>query len=231
MIVSIHQPNYLPSISYFHKVSKSDIFVSYDIAQYTKNSFINRNRVKTPHGWTWITIPVKGPTAKRIMDVEIDNSKNWRKKHWLTLQANYSGCKYFGRYKNFFKEVYDTKWDMLLNINEYILRHLFEIICPHVKFKKASELDISPTLDATDTLIEITKKVGGDTYLSGVGGKDYLDESRFTEIALKYQKFKHPTYPQRFGKFIPNMSVIDLLFNCGDEAIKIQLRNLSAIDG
>jgi hypothetical protein len=221
MIVTIHQPNYIPYIGYFAKAAKSDVFVSYDIAQYTKNDFINRNKIKTPHGWTWLTIPVKKPLTRSINEIEIDNSKKWAKKHWLAIKSSYGRCENFSEYEDLFNEAFEKEWTKLADINEYFLQSIFKILCPKVEFKKASELDIPEDLDPTEMLIEITKKANGDIYLSGIDGRKYLDESKFTEPKLELIQFEHPVYQQKFNEFIPNLSIIDLLFNCGEESIKL----------
>jgi hypothetical protein len=221
MKVTIHQPNYIPYIGYFAKAASADVFVSYDIAQYTKNGFINRNKIKTPHGWTWLTIPVKKPLTRPIYEIEIDNSKKWTKKHWLAIKSSYGRCKYFSEYEQIFNEAFEQEWTKLADINEYLLKSIFKIICPKVEFKKASELDISNNLDPTEMLIDITKKAHGEIYLSGIGGRKYLDEFKFTDPKLELIKFEHPIYKQKFNEFIPDLSIIDLLFNCGEESIKI----------
>lgn len=221
MIITVHQPNYLPYIGYFAKAMKSDKFISYDTAQFTKNDFINRNRIKTPHGWTWLTIPVKKPLTRPIYEIEIDNTKKWAKKHWLAIKSNYGRCEYFCEYEQFFNEAYEMEWTKLIDINEYFLKSLFKIICPKVEFIKASELDIQNNLGPTDMLIEITKKVNGDVYLSGIDGSKYLDENKFTHPKLELIQFDHPVYQQRFNEFIPNLSIIDLLFNFGEDSIKL----------
>lgn len=221
MIVAIHQPNYLPYTGYFAKAYYSDVFVLYDIAQYTKNDFINRNKIKTPQGWTWITIPVKKSSTKPIFEIEIDNTKKWTKKHWMAIRSSYGRCEHFKEHEDFFNNIYETDWNKLIDINEILLKYLFEIICPHVKFIKASDLNIQENLGPTEMLIEITKKVGGETYLSGIDGRKYLDEEKFTDIKLKLIDFQHPVYSQKFNEFIPNLSIIDLLFNCGKNSINL----------
>ncbi len=219
-MVAIHQPNYLPWIGYFHKIYNSDIFVFLDDRQYGKNQVANRNKIKTAKGWIYLTVPVliKGHFGQLTLDVEIDNHINWRKKHWKSILFNYKKAHYFDDYSYFFEDLYQKEWEKLSELNEYIIRNIVNILGIKIKFIRSSELDIKGT--STENLINIVKAVGGDTYLSGIHGKDYMDENKFREngINLTYQDFHHPTYRQLFGDFIPNMSIIDLLFNEGPKS-------------
>jgi hypothetical protein len=222
-IVAIHQPNYIPWIGYFHKIDKSDIFVFLDDGQYAKNQVANRNKIKTAKGWIYLTIPVliKGHYGQSTQDVEIDNHINWRKKHWKSILFNYNKAQYFKKYSTFFKELYKREWKKLSELNEFIIRHIMEALSIKTELIRSSELNVQNT--QTDRLIDIVKAVGGNTYLSGIHGKDYMDENKYKEsnIKLTYQDFHHPTYNQLYGEFVPNMSIIDLLFNEGEGSIDI----------
>lgn len=226
MIVAIHQPNFLPWLGYFYKMARCDIFVFLDNIQYTKNSFINRNRIKTPQGKLWLTVPakVKGRSGQLIRDVEIDNKTDWRNKHLKTLEMNYKKANIFKQvYKNT-KEVYFAKdWNNLCAFNVKLLHYALSITNLRKKLVIASELKAKGK--GTPLLINIVKELGGDTYLSGFGGANYQQENLFRDagIALVYSDFKHPVYPQLWGEFVPNLSIIDLLFNCGSESLNILL--------
>lgn len=223
MIISVHQPQYLPWLGYFDKIMKSDIFVFLDNVQYKKREFQNRNKIRTKNGWLWLTIPVvtKERYYQKISEVEIDNTQHWQKEHWETIKMYYHQAKYFQNYKDFFEKIYSSKWDKLSSLNVEIIKYLLECLEIRTPIYFESELGLSG--EATERIINICKKFKADTYLSGIGGKDYLDESRFDleNIKLVYQDFKHPTYPQVYPGFEPYMSVIDLLFNCGPESRKI----------
>lgn len=222
--MTIHQPNYVPYLGFFHKAAQAELFVSYDIAQFSKHDFQNRNRVKTPHGRTWITVPVMRPRKRQIREIKIDNSKSWEKHHYLTLSSCYSNAPYFGDYRSYFKELYSRPWERLVDLTEEILGHFFEVLCPHIEFRRTSELEVPDHLDATERIIWIVKSFGGSTFLSGPLGREYIDESKFTDVKLKYQEFHHPTYPQLFGGFIPNLSFVDYLFNMGENSLRNLLR-------
>lgn len=218
MIVSIHQPNYLPWLGYFHKIANSEVFVFLDNVPYTKNSLINRNKIKTQRGASWMTLSVltKGLNGQLIGEAEINNGMPWRETHWKTIKANYSKAPYFPDYKDRFESVYQKEWKNLAGLNETLVRLICEILgIRNVKFVRASELGVSGK--STGLLIAICKAVGADTYFSGYGGKKYMDEGLFEKegIKLKYSEFQHPVYNQLWGDFVPNISVIDFIFNEG----------------
>jgi len=214
MIIAIHQPNYLPYYGYFHKIQKSDLFVFLDNVPYTKNSYINRNRIKTAQRWSWLTVPIesKDVLKRAIRKVKISNVTNWQKKHWKSLKYNYRKAKHFDEYKDFFKEVYGKKWVYLADLNEYLIKKVCSFLEIECNFLDASELDVSGS--KTDLLINICETVGADTYLSGQGGKGYLEEEKFRlcDINLRYQEPKQPKYTQLFGDFTPYLSIVDMLF-------------------
>lgn len=227
MILSVHQPQYIPWLGYFDKIARSDAFVFLDCVQYKEREFQNRNKIRTKDGWIWLTVPVvtKGLGRQNIPDVKIDNSFPWRKEHLGSISAWYGRAPFFGKYFPFFEEVYGREWEALCDINihmiKYILKELF-ILTP-VYFE--SKCDIKSK--KTDRIIEICGKLKSDTYLSGIGGKEYLEAEKFTASGIKliYQDFKHPAYRQQFmkdnGDFIPYMSILDLLFNEGPRSGEI----------
>jgi len=227
VIVAIHQPNYLPWIGFFHKMLISDIFVFLDHVQFSKRGFINRNKVKGPDGWKWLTVPVKrGSTKKRIIDVEIDNSTSWAEKHLRTLQAFYGKCKYFNYFINLLENIYTKEWKYLADLNKYIIFKVIDILDIDVEIYESHKMNVKG--NKTDLIIDICKKVGATVYFSGQGAKKYLDEKKFDVegIKLVFQNFNHPVYPQRFGRFIPNLSIIDMLFNVGPAESKKIIRNI-----
>jgi len=227
MIVAIHQPNFLPWLGYFYKLAKSDVFVLLDNVQYTKNSFINRNRIKTPQGAIWLTVPVKikGRFGQLIKDVEINNMVDWRRKHLGALEANYKKARFFEPIFQGLKNIYYAHdWNNLYRFNVRLLEWVLSILKLEKKVVRASELNVKGK--STRLIIDIVKAVGGKVYLSGFGGAKYQDEKLFKEegIELRYYEFSHPVYPQLWSDFIPNLSIIDLLFNCGPESLNIILR-------
>ncbi|MBD3310135.1 hypothetical protein GF351_02860 [Candidatus Woesearchaeota archaeon] len=226
MIVSIHQPNYLPYIGFFSKMKQSDVFVIMDIAQYVRRDFHNRNRIKTPNGPMWLTIPVKHNRSfkQRICDIKLPEDREWAKKHWVALQRNYAKTEFFEQYSPFFKELFENPPGTLSELNEKIILYLTEAFGIKTKVVRSSQFQVDENLKATDLLINIIKKAEGDTYLSGKGreGHDhYIEEDKFEKagIKLKFQEFNHPVYRQKFQDFLPNMAAVDLLFNEGENSV------------
>ncbi len=216
-IVAAHQPNYLPWIGYFHKILKSDMFIILDHVQFSHRGFINRNRVKGPHGAVWLTVPVRVHGRMRIMDVSIDNTRDWNRKHASTLKAFYAKAPYFEDIYPVLQEVYDSHWENLAELNIEIIMRLATLLNIKRKFVRSSTLN--PQGKKMEMIIDLCKKVNATVYFSGRGAMKYQDPKTFEEngIQLVYQEFEHPVYPQRFGEFIPNLSIVDMLFNIGVE--------------
>ena len=226
MIVSIHQPYYFPWLGYFEKVLKADVFVILDDVQYEKNNFYNRNRVKTSNGATWITIPVMYKSKINLMDITIDEKQKWQKKHFDTIFFSYKKAPYFKEHEEFLENIFkNMKYEKLIDINLYTLKYLFNALEIETPIKYASELNINST--ATQRLIDITKAVGADTYLSGSSGKNYMDLDLFDKenIDVIYQDYKSPTYTQLGNHFESNLSILDLLLNHGAKSREIILSN------
>jgi len=227
MILSAHQPQYLPWLGYFDKIDKSDCFVFLDTVQYKKREFQNRNKIRTKKDFIWLTVPVKtkGASFQKLSDVQIDNEVNWQKEHINSLQTWYSSAPHFNDYFPFFKSVYARKWEKLIDLNIHIIEFILETL--GIRTKIYLESEIKTQLTSTLRLVEICNKLDADIYLSGIGGKNYLDELKFSEnsIDLQYQSFTHPIYPQRFtsgeNEFSSYMSIVDLMFNAGPNSINI----------
>jgi len=220
MRVAIHQPNYLPWPGYFYKMFKCDIFIFLDDAQYTKNSFINRNRIKTPSGEQWLTVPVHGSLSERINEVKTKDDI-WKAKHIKTLQLNYCKAPYFSQYFEDIASIINEPENLISEINMKLIKHIARVLEVPCKFMISSEIGSDKTAD--DRLIDLIHKVGGDFYLSGKGGANYQSEEKFkaNDIELHYYDFKPPQYPQLWKEFIPALSIIDMLFNCGPESRRI----------
>lgn len=174
----------------------------------------------------WLTVPIrwKGNFKQLINEAEIDNSQSWRQKHLKTLTFWYKKAPHFDTYFPQIKEIYNRGQQKLVELNVDLLNFLLRAFEIEVETRFASSL--RATGKGTDLMIDIIKAVGGDTYLSGLGAKDYLDERKFEQAGLRviWQAFEHPVYPQLYGEFIPNLSSLDFLFNCCDKCAEI-LRN------
>lgn len=224
MIVTIHQPEYLPWIGFFDRIIKADVFVILDHVQYQKHGYINRNHIKTANGAEWLTIPVN-KTLKQapISKVEIRNNEDWQSKHYKSIIQNYSKAPYFKQYHDFIKKTYSTSWEYISDLDTHLITELLKQLNIKRPIHKSSEMDIEG--ESTDMLINICKRLKADTYLSGEGGKNYMDCDKFKEAGINvlFQSFTHPNYSQLHEKtgFLSHLSLIDLLFNHGENSLEI----------
>lgn len=226
----MHQPNYIPWIGYFYKMMKSDIFVYLDAVQYPRGrSFAARNRIKTPNGPVFLTIPVSVPKGKdgKVSYREIQfSSEAWHEKHLKTLAMNYKKAPYFEEiYIMLENEV--IKDHSFVEMNMALLNTIADYLQIDTEFVLLSEL-LREHGQKTDLIIDLCNKLGVDTYLSGTGGgKSYNDEEKLNGhgINLIYSDFKHPEYRQLWGGFEPHLSIVDLLFNHGKDSIQIMSVN------
>ncbi|MFA5118425.1 MAG: WbqC family protein [Candidatus Omnitrophota bacterium] len=227
MIVSVHQPQYIPWLGYFDKIARSDCFVFLDNVQYKEREFQNRNKIRTKDGWVWLTVPVvsKGLGRQKIADVAIDNGFAWRKQHLKSWEVWYARSPFFKENFAFFEKIYTSEWDKLAQLNIYIIQYVLKML--GVEKPVFFESVLQTTTTKTERIIEICRKLKADVYLSGAGGRDYIEADKFREagIELRYQDFIHPEYRQQFslsGKdFISHLSIFDLLLNEGPESRKI----------
>lgn len=219
MIVSMHQPNYLPWSGFFHKMSRSDVLVLLDTVQYTKNGFQNRTQIKTPQGASWLTVPVltRGRFKQVTNLVEIDKKTGWKRKHLRSIETNYGRAPHFERYLSWLEDLYGRDWDKLVDLNTFAIRYIAEELKIETRIVMASCLGVSGS--GSELLLSICETLGASVYLSGPSGKRYLEEKRFEErnIRVAFHGFVHPAYGQQFGGFVPNLSIIDLLLNRGSQ--------------
>ena len=227
MILSVHQPQYIPWLGYFDKIDKSDAFVFLDNVQYKPREYQNRNKIRTKDGWMWLTVPVisKGLGRQKICEVKIDNDSDWQKKHDRSLKVCYGRTRFFKDHFLFFEDVYTRRWEKLADLNIYIIKYLLKEL--KIEAHLYYESEVGTSLQGTARIIEICKRLKADTYLSGFGGRELLEEEKFAPegIKLEYQNFIHPVYHQRYIEsehpFFQYMSAIDLLFNEGEKSVNI----------
>ncbi len=226
MIVSINQPAYLPWLGYFERIARSDLHIVLDHVQFEKNSFTNRNKVRTKDAPTWLTVPVstKGRFGDlAICSLEFAPNDSWQKKHWATLRMNYARAPFFRDYGTVYEQLYARTWSGFSAMTRAFLeQHLHDLgIVTPLRF--SSEMNVPGTKN--DLVLNLCREVGADTYLSGALGRDYLDEASFTQagIAVRYQDFPHPSYAQVWPGFVSHLCVLDLLFNHGPGSRDIML--------
>ena len=233
-VIHIRQPAYLPGIVYFDQLLQADTHVVYDNVQYERRHYGNRNRTRSashPDGWQWLTVPVvqKGKRDQWYLDTTIDNSRPWAQDHWKTILFNYSRAPYFQKYAGFFEDLFHQEWTNLVDLDVAIVRFINKQLGIKTQIVLASQLKTSVDFDdKNQRLIEIAKELGATTYITVKGTKGYINPEKFkeAELTLLWHQFIHPSYPQFQGNFIPGMSVIDLLFNCGPDSSKIIRANM-----
>ncbi|MBN2095312.1 MAG: WbqC family protein [Candidatus Aenigmarchaeota archaeon] len=226
-VMSAHQPNFLPYLGFFDKLravdelgSEPGVFVIREDCQYVESDFHNRNKIRINDGWIWLNVPIEKKMAPlsaiRIKkDARIKNVP-WNQYHLRQIEANYKKSPFFEKFFPGLKEIYENPGESLAEFNLRLIRYLAESFGIKAKIILFSELqgDISSTC-ATRALIDISRAVGAVIYLSGDGGRCYMDLGLFKDVEVRFQDYKHPVYPQRFPGFEPYMSAIDALFNLG----------------
>ncbi len=204
----------------------SECLVIVDNVQFVKRGkfgWMNRNKIRTHSGWTWLTVPVltKGKYHQKILETRINKDVDWRDKHWKSILINYGKSPYFGMYADFFEGIYKKEWEFLADLSETIIRYVLKELLINVKIIKSSQLEAEGK--GTDLIIDICKKLNADAYVHGKHGQDYISEERFKENGIRciFQDFSQTPYKQVYEPFIPDMSVTDLLFNCGPNSRQV----------
>ena len=226
MIVSTNQPYFAPYPGFFYKAHLSDCFVILDDVQFPrKTTWISRNRFKNDQGTLWMTIPVlkKGLGLQQISDVRICHSGHWKKKHLRSLKDAYAHAPYLKDHTDLIERVISRRHEHLLNLNLEIVNYILEYLKIATPVVLMSQLDVVGI--GTPLIIDICKTLGASQYLVQSSALSYYDRAEFEAEGLELISFKAPAfiYPQLWGNFIANLSVLDMLFNCGDKAREIML--------
>lgn len=223
MTVAILQPGYLPWLGFFNQMRRADVFVYYDDVQYDTHGWRNRNRIKTQHGPLWLTVPVRhtGLSKPLILDVTIDARTNWAKKHVSSIRQAYAAAPFVKQYLPRLEELLMRPWERLVDLDIAVAGLLAEWLALERRIERASRLGIAG--GQSERLVNICRHFGASRYLSGNAAKDYLDVALFERngIAVEWQDYEHPVYPQLHGEFVPYMSALDLILNCGERSAEI----------
>lgn len=219
MNVSIHQPQYLPWLSYFLKIEESDLFIVLDTVEFQKNGLQNRNQVKTAQGAQWLTVPVRQRLGQIIRNVKIDNNSDWRRKHWQTIQQCYRKAPHFGAYEKHLEDLYAREWGTLNDLNVELMTLMLCWMNIRTPIVRSSHM--KATGAASDLVLNLCLEVGATHYLSGMGGNNYLRPESFEKagVEIVYRPVLLPdAYPQTFPQagFINCLSALDIVLNCGD---------------
>lgn len=222
--IAIMQPTYLPWAGYFGLISAVDCFVILDSVQFARRSWQQRNQIKTNNGSVWLTLPVlsKGSYDQNIKDVRLDSSKNYLSEHIKSIHHSYSKAKFYQSESNKIFNLIDfSNSQYLVDITVPIIKNCCKVLGIKTQILCSSEFNLNGVKD--ELLVNICKLLKADEYISPPGSKVYLEDSkRFVEaeIDVSYFDFTHPVYPQINGEFLPYMSIIDLIFNCGPTSMK-----------
>ena len=215
----IHQPDFLSYLGFFHRLLHAELFVILDCAQYvdgTRNAWMNRDKIKTPQGEKWLTVSVKRPPhGTPINEIELSNQHDWRADNLNLIRENYRVAPFFGEIFPSLEQLYSHPCDKLIQFNLKSIELLMDLFDIRIEMQLASTL--RPNGRKNDLLVDILQKAGATHYLSGAGARAYFEPAPFerANILVLWQNFTHPIYPQLHGAFVPNLSSIDLLFNCG----------------
>ena len=225
-VVAIHQPEYLPWLGFFKKMMNVELFVFLDDVQFRKKGWQNRNRIRINDGTTLLSIPVHTHSYPKINEVTIDNEKNWSIRHKKSILYNYARAPYFDEIKDFIESIFEKKFQYLVDLNTEIIKFIMNELEIKSKIVFSSELEISKK--GSDRVLDICKAVDADHYITGTFWAESnlrVEEFKKSNIDVEFQKFQHPIYKQIHGEFIPEMSIIDLLFNEGRKEAKKILQN------
>ncbi|MCX5712628.1 MAG: WbqC family protein [Candidatus Omnitrophica bacterium] len=223
--VVIHQPDFIPYPGFFHRLLHCDCFVLLDHVQFNRRGWHHRDKIKGLQGETWLSIPIRNiGKIKQIDKARIDNSTNWQKRHLNMLNSYYGKAKYFDKIFPAISAIYNQPVDLMTEFNYKFLKLLMELLDIRVDCFFSSDMQIQTKKNQMN--VDIVRKIGGSRYFSGLGAKDYIDAELFKKngIELVWQKYNAPVYPQLHGEFLPNLSSVDLLFNCGVEDSRKILR-------
>ena len=222
VILSAHQPAYLPWLGYFKKIAMSDVFCVLDNVQFKKFDYINRNRIRDGDGATWLSVPVhrKGHSMDRISEMQIVQD-GWQKTHLKTIRLVYSKSTYFDRYFGSLEDILLKRHSGLSELTADLLSYLLEALSLKANVVRAS--DYSVPGKKNEYLINLCREFGASTYVFGSLGRGYADERLFAEaeITIRFLDYRHPVYRQQREPFLPNLSIIDLLFNEGPNSLEI----------
>jgi hypothetical protein len=224
MILFVHQPEYIPWLGFFDKLARCDTFVIYDNAQFEHGGYQNRNRIRTPQGWKWLTVPIIHNHPQMIKDVRISGDQ-WSKEHTRIIAHNYEKAPYFKEYFPLIEEALNSNHELLIGLNLHLIKLFAEILGIKAKMVRSSEFPYGGQ-EKNEKLVSMCKFLGAETYLSGSGGKSYVDENTFfnASIRLQWHSYIHPVYNQKFEGFQSYMSIVDLLFNVGPQSKEIILK-------
>lgn len=245
MLVGALQPGYLPWLGFFDQADRSDVFVLYDDLPFDRRSWRQRNRIKTPQGPAWLSVPIahrheSGAPPPTILEAPIAAGHPWRRHHWEAIRHCYAATPYFDDHAPFFEQVFARDWTELGALTLHVIDYLLDRLGIRSRVVRSSQIGLERAFRAhgfhadrrTERIAFLVRELGGTAFLEGAAGRSYIDEAILAaqQVGVVYQDYRHPAYPQRFGQFAPYLSTIDLLFNCGPESLAVIRRGRDADD-
>ena len=226
MIVSTNQPYFAPYPGFFYKAHLSDYFVILDDVQFPhKTTWISRNRFKNDQGTLWMTIPVlkKGVGLQKISQIRICHAGNWKKKHLRSFQNAYANAPFLRDHAALLKRALSSIDDCLLDLNLKVIDYIINYLKIETRMVLMSELGVAGK--GTRLIIDICKSLGATQFLVQSSALAYYDPAQFKSEGLELVSFKKPEYiyPQMWGDFIANLSILDMMFTCGPKSREIVL--------
>ncbi len=228
MLITTHQPIFLPWPAFFSKAVKADCMVLLDSVQFPRGrGWMSKNRLKSDRGQLWLTVPVrrKGKGLQAIKDVEIVDDNRWCGKHLRGIRQNYIHAPHFDQYYPPIDAIYQKHHKRLLELNLDLIHFFWEALSLKTELVLQSELGVSGR--GTDLLIQVCRQVGKGSYLTFPAAKNHVDVERMVKsgVEVSFLHYIPPVYPQLWGSFIHNLSTLDMLFNCGLKCTRIITKN------
>lgn len=219
--VAVLQSNYIPWKGYFDILHDADLFLFYDEVQYTKNDWRNRNRIQTPRGVKWLTLPCGYDISRKIEEVKFNSAIPWQEEHYRALTRNYCRAPYFHLYHDFLQSIYLwRRWEYLADLNRCIIKTIAREFLHIDTVIENSDLFFSEGRKSAK-LLSLLKSTGADAYITGPAARNYLDEAAFARAGIRVLWKDYSTYPpyhQLYSPFTHTVSILDLLFNTGENA-------------
>ena len=233
MILTAHQPVYLPWLGLFHKIALADKFCYFDNVQYQPKDWNNRNKIKFSNGKAdWLSVPVlrKGFMDLKFIDLEINNTVPWQRKHWRAIEHGYHKALFYEDYALRIKKFYEMKWNKLIDLNYEMLLAFMEIL--GINTPVITMRDFNFIGQKSDLVLNMCLTLQADAYIFGTLGREYADIEAFKAqgVIPFFQDYKHPEYPQLYGDFISHLSIVDLIFNCGPNSLSVLMAHNQSKD-
>ena len=231
MILTAHQPTYLPWIGTFHKILLADEFCFFDIAQYQKKEWDNRNKIYTHNGELMLSVPTRSKKHfdKTVGEIEINNQTNWAEKHYKSIFLSYKKHPFFENHRSFLEDMYiNQQWDRLVDLNVYFYKYILKLLDKDIPIVMASDYDFQG--QKSDLVLDMCQKLEASVYIFGGEGENYANKESFksANIDLIFQKYNYPTYTQYRNKknFTSHLSILDLIMNFDNKDVRgIILKN------